>query len=224
MPTPASSRPSTRPRSMSTSTGLRAELVGVSERDVAENLQDTLAGSIQTRAHLLAQSEERRVVSDRGPDAAILGENSLSTLENIPASVGSDKQIIGGVASIKRGVSDAVVSHYAVQPVVDIFATNNQRDLGAVSAEIQKILDDAQKDAPKGSTIVIRGATQTMTYAYRSAFHRHRARHRSHLSADRREFSVVDRSVRDRQRAPDGAWPVLSGCCSSPARRCRSRR
>ena len=77
-------------------------------------------------------------------------ENSLSTLENIPASVGSDKQIIGGVASIRRGVSNAVVSHYAVQPVVDIFATNNERDLGAVSADIQKDFGRDPKGRPEG--------------------------------------------------------------------------
>ena len=63
-----------------------------------------------------------------------------------------------------------MVSHYAVQPVVDIFATNNERDLGAVSADIQRILDDTKKDAPNGSTVVIRGATQTMTYAYDQLF------------------------------------------------------
>jgi len=147
----------------------RAELVGVSEQDVAENLQDALAGSIQT-APTFWLNPKNGVSYPIVAQTPQYWENSLSTLENIPASLSSDKQIIGGVASIKRGVSDAVVSHYAVEPVVDIFATNNERDLGAVSADIQKILDATQKDAPKGSTVVIRGATQTMTYAYDQLF------------------------------------------------------
>src|SRR6202034_1233586 len=96
--------------------------------------------------------------------------SSLSNLENIPASQGSDKQILGGVATIKRGVSNAVVSHYAVQPVIDIFATNNDRDLGAIAADIQKILDETASEAPPGSTVVVRGQVQTMTYAYQQLF------------------------------------------------------
>jgi multidrug efflux pump subunit AcrB len=147
----------------------RAELVGVSERDVAQNLQDALAGSLQT-APTFWLNPKNGVSYPIVAQTPQYWENSLSSLENIPASLGSDKQILGGVASIRRGVSDAVVSHYSVQPVIDIFATNNERDLGAVSADIQKILDDTKNDAPSGSTVVIRGATQTMTYAYDQLF------------------------------------------------------
>ena len=147
----------------------RAELVGVSERDVAQNLQDALAGSIQS-APTFWLNPKNGVSYPIVAQTPQYWENSLSSLANIPASLGPDKQILGGVAAIKRGVSDAVVSHYAVRPVVDIFATNNERDLGAVSADIQAILDATAKDAPKGSTVVLRGATQTMTYAYDQLF------------------------------------------------------
>ncbi len=147
----------------------RAQIVGVSERDVAQNLQDTLAGSIQTAPTFWLNPKN-------GVSYPIVAQtpqywvNSLSSLENIPASLGSDKQILGGVATIKRGVSNAVVSHYAVQPVIDIFATNNDRDLGAVAADIQKILDETANEAPPGSTIVVRGQVQTMTYAFQQLF------------------------------------------------------
>jgi multidrug efflux pump subunit AcrB len=148
----------------------RAELVGVSERDVAQNLQNALAGSIQTAPTFWLNPKN-------GVSYPIVAQTpqywvrSLSNLENIPASQGSsDKQILGGVAAIKRNVSNAVVSHYAVQPVIDIFATNNDRDLGAVAADIQKILDDTAKEAPPGSTIVVRGQVETMTSAYQQLF------------------------------------------------------
>jgi multidrug efflux pump subunit AcrB len=147
----------------------RAALVGVSERDVAQNLQDALAGSIQT-APTFWLNPKTGVSYPIVAQTPQYWESSLSSLENIPASLGSDKQILGGVASIKRGVSDAVVSHYAVRPVIDIFATNNDRDLGAVSADIQKVIDATAGSVPKGATVVIRGATQTMTSAYSQLF------------------------------------------------------
>ena len=147
----------------------RAQLVGVSERDVAQNLQDALAGSIQTAPTFWLNPKN-------GVSYPIVAQTpqywvrSLSHLENIPASLGADKQILGGVATIKRSASDAVVSHYAVQPVIDIFASNNERDLGAVAADIQKILDETAQEAPPGSTVVIRGQVQTMTYAFGQLF------------------------------------------------------
>ena len=128
----------------------------MTERDVAQNLQDTLAGSIQT-APTFWLNPKNGVSYPIVAQTPQYWENSLSTLENVPASMGSSKQILGGVATIKRGVSDAVVSHYAVQPVIDIFATNNERDLGAVAADIQKILDETSKDVPPGSTVVRAG-------------------------------------------------------------------
>jgi multidrug efflux pump subunit AcrB len=147
----------------------RAELVDVSEKDVAENLQDALAGSIQT-APTFWLNPKNGVSYPIVAQTPQYWTNSLSALDNIPASQGANKQILGGVATTKRSVSDAVVSHYAVEPVVDIFATNNERDLGAVSADIQKILDDTAKDVPPGSTVVVRGQVQTMTYAYQQLF------------------------------------------------------
>jgi multidrug efflux pump subunit AcrB len=148
----------------------RAQLVGVSERDVAQNLQNALAGSIQT-APTFWLNPKNGVSYPIVAQTPQYWERSLSNLENIPASQGSsDKQILGGVATIKRSVSSAVVSHYAVQPVIDIFATNNDRDLGAVAADIQKVLDETAKEAPPGSTIVVRGQVQTMTSAYEQLF------------------------------------------------------
>ena len=188
----------------------RAQIVGVSERDVAQNLQNALAGSIQTAPTFWLNPKN-------GVSYPIVAQTpqywvrSMSKLENIPASQGwSDKQIVGGVATIKRGVSDAVVSHYAVQPVIDIFATNNERDLGAVAADIQKVLDETANEAPPARRVVLRGQVQTMTYAYRAAVRRHRARGRAHLSADRRQLPILARSLRHHHRVADRArWNCL---------------
>ena len=154
--------------STSTSTGRGRRNVGVNERDVAQNLQESLAGSIQAAPTFWLNPKN-------GVSYPIVAQtpqywlNSLSPWRTfrLPRD---GSQILGGLATIKRGVSDAVVSHYAVQPVIDIFATNNERDLGAVSADIQKILDETAKDVPPGSTVVVRGQVQTMTYAYQQLF------------------------------------------------------
>ena len=75
-------------------------------------------------------------------------------------------QLVGGLATISRGQSNAVVSHYDVQPTIDIYATTHERDLGAISRDIQKILDETAGEAPAGSTVVLRGQVTTMTSAY----------------------------------------------------------
>ena len=79
-------------------------------------------------------------------------------------------QLLGGVATIRRGFSSAVVSHYNVQPVVDIYATTHGRDLGGVAADIQKILNSTAKEAPPGSTVILRGQVSTMKEAYGRLF------------------------------------------------------
>jgi len=147
----------------------RASQVGLSERDVATSLQDTLAGSIQTAPTfwLNPKNGVSYPIVVQSPQYWV---DTLDDLETVSVSQGDAKQLIGGIATVRRGFSDAVVSHYAVQPVIDIFAANHERDLGAVSADIQKILDDASKDRPKGSTIVLRGQTSTMTAAFSQLF------------------------------------------------------
>jgi Cu/Ag efflux pump CusA len=66
--------------------------------------------------------------------------------------------MLGGIADITASiVSDAVVSQYNIQPVMQIYATTQGRDLGAVAADIQKILDDTAKEVPKGARVVMLG-------------------------------------------------------------------
>ena len=67
---------------------------------------------------------------------------------------------------ITPGPSAGVVSHYNVQPVVDIYGAIQGRDLGACAADIDQILQDTRKDVPHGSYVVLRGQVQTMTNAY----------------------------------------------------------
>ena len=147
----------------------RASQVGLTERDVATSLQDTLAGSIQTAPTfwLNPKNGVSYPIVAQSPQYWV---DSLSSLETVPASQGDSKQLLAGVATVKRSFGDAVVSHYAVQPVIDIFASNHERDLGAVSRDIEAILKETAGDAPPGSTVTLRGQTSTMTSAFSQLF------------------------------------------------------
>jgi len=77
-----------------------------------------------------------------------------------------EPQMLGGVAQIRRSSTSAVISHYAVQPVIDIYATKQLRDLGGVAKDIQAVLKSHENERPKGATITLRGQVQTMNTAF----------------------------------------------------------
>jgi multidrug efflux pump subunit AcrB len=94
--------------------------------------------------------------------------DSLQALQNIPVtgSAGSPPQILGSLASISRGAGLGVVSHYDIQPVIDIYGSVQGTDLGSVSRGINKIVEDTKKDVPRGSRVVVRGQVLTMRSSY----------------------------------------------------------
>ena len=75
-------------------------------------------------------------------------------------------QVLGGLATINRSQVAAVVSHYNISPAVDVFASPNGRDLGAVSADIGRVIAKMKDELPKGSTITMRGQYATMNSAF----------------------------------------------------------
>ena len=146
-----------------------AAQLGLNEFDVAKSLQNTLSGSFAV-APTFWINPKNGVAYPIVAQAPQYWLDSVSALENVSASQKDQSQLLAGVAKITRSAAPSVVSHYAVQPVIDIFASNSGRDLGAVSADIQKILDETAKDRPPGSKIVLRGQTATMNSAYGQLF------------------------------------------------------
>src|ERR1700719_4890648 len=96
----------------------------------------------------------------------------MNGLKNIPApsSAGPGTQLLGGLATIQRTPSNAIVSHYNVQSIIEIYATPQGRDLGGVAADIQKVIQDTAHDGADGATVVLRGQVTTMTSAYQQLF------------------------------------------------------
>jgi multidrug efflux pump subunit AcrB len=145
----------------------QADKLGLSERDVTNTLVTTLSGSFQTAPAfwLNPKNGVSYPIVVQGPQQ---DANSLSKLSNIPITAGKpgDMQVLGGLSTITRANSDAVVSHYAIQPSFDIYATTQDRDLGGVARAIQDVLKANAKDLPKGATVTLRGQVGTMNAAF----------------------------------------------------------
>ena len=141
--------------------------VGLSQRDIANSLLVTLSGSAQVHPNFWLNNENgvSYPIVAQMPQYRI---DSISDLVNVPiTSAGTETpQYLGGLAQITPGPSPGVVSHYNVQPVVDIYGAVQGRDLGAVSGDIDRVLQETRKDVPRGSYVVLRGQVRTMTSAY----------------------------------------------------------
>ena len=145
----------------------RADQLGVTEKDVTNTLVTTLSGSLQTAPAfwLNPRNGVSYPLVIQSPQQDV---DSLSKLQNIPVTNGKPggMQILGGLADIQRDDADAVVSHYAIQPSFDVYATTQGRDLGGVAKDVSDILKATQNDLPKGATVTLRGQVQTMNSAF----------------------------------------------------------
>jgi multidrug efflux pump subunit AcrB len=148
-----------------------ASLVGISEKDAATAMQTTLSGSSQTSPTywLNPRTGVSYPVSIQTPPR-ILG--TINGLKNIPltTSSGADPQLLGGLATIQRISSNAVVSHYNVRPVIDIYATPQGRDLGGVATDIRQVMQKTAHEMPNGASVSLRGQVTTMTSAYQQLY------------------------------------------------------
>ncbi len=147
----------------------RAEELGVAQRDVATNLLISLSGSFQTSPTfwLDPKSGVPYSIVTQTPQYDL---SSLDDLRNVPISGGGKPQILGALATIERGQGPAVVSHYNAQPVVDIFASVQGRDLGGIAKDVRAIFKDMKDGLPKGSRIMARGQMQTMDESFAGLF------------------------------------------------------
>ena len=145
----------------------KAQQVGFTQRDVATNLLVSLSGSFQTTPEfwLDPKTGVSYSIATQTPQYRV---DSLQDLENIPVTgpSGSRYEILANMASIRRGAGLAVVSHYDIQPLIDIYGTVQGRDLGGVARDLNKIVEASKKELPRGSQLIVRGQIQTMRSSY----------------------------------------------------------
>jgi multidrug efflux pump subunit AcrB len=144
----------------------RAGYTGVTAADVTDSLVVNLAGSTQV-APTYWLNEKNGVTYPIALQTPQYQINTLPALRNLPINAsGAPTTVLGGIANISRSHGDAVVSQYDIAPMVEIYATTEGRDLGAVSRDIQKIIAQNAKDEPKGAIVALVGQTATMNSAY----------------------------------------------------------
>jgi multidrug efflux pump subunit AcrB len=162
----------------------KALQAGFTQRQVAQNLLIALSGSSQTSPNfwLNPKNGVSYPLMTEAPQYRI---DSLQSLANIPltrsalaagtsaeaagamgSAAGLTSTVLGSLGSMSRTSQQAVISHYNVQPVIDVFGSVQGRDLGGVAADVQRIVAQAQKDAPAGSLVTIRGQVQTMQSSF----------------------------------------------------------
>ena len=143
----------------------KASELGLTLQDVANGLLVALSGSGQVSPtfffnpkngvnyNLVAQLPDYRV-------------DSLQTLENLPITSAANKSqppvLLGNLGTLSRASGQGVVTHYNVLPTLDIYAANQDKDLGSVATKIRELVDKAKKDLPRGSTITVKGQVETM--------------------------------------------------------------
>jgi multidrug efflux pump subunit AcrB len=145
----------------------RAQQVGVTARDVATSMLISLSGSFQTSPTFWLDPKNgvNYSIATQTPQYDI---ESLQDLSNIPiaGAAGTPPQILGNLASINRGSTMAVVSHYNVAPVIDIYGAVQGRDLGSVATDLDRVVNESEKHLPRGSRIIVRGQILTMRSSF----------------------------------------------------------
>jgi multidrug efflux pump subunit AcrB len=166
----------------------RAQAIGLTQQNVAQSLLVALSGSFQTSPnfYLDPRNGVSYNVAIQTPQYKL---DSLAALKSLPvtgpsavqpaniaavpgaASTGAPRaqmptQVLGNLASIDPGAEMGTVSHYNVQPVIDIYANVNETDLGTVTRKMEAVVDAHRADLPRGSHFTMRGQSETMKKSY----------------------------------------------------------
>ena len=151
----------------------RMSQLGLTERDVTNAVATALAGTSQSAPNFWVNPKNgvSYNMTAQTPEYKL---NSLEALQNLPvtgASGTGGSQVLGGLSRISRSQGSAVVTHYNILPTIDLYATTQDRDLGAVSGDVQKVLNANAKYLPRGATATLRGQVETMNTAFSGLFY-----------------------------------------------------
>jgi multidrug efflux pump subunit AcrB len=145
----------------------RVAQVGLSARDVANGVLLSLSGSSQTAPNFWL-NPTNGVTYPLAVQTPQYHMNSLEDLMNTPITGANTQnlQVLGNLAQVTPVARPAVVSHYDVQPVIDVYASTQRRDLGSVASDTMKILKEFNGHLPRGTHIVVRGQVATMKSSF----------------------------------------------------------
>jgi len=147
----------------------KAADLGLTEQNVANSLLLGLSGSSQVQPSYWLDPKFgiQYLINVRAPEYSV---NSIDQLESMPISAGrtpaQGAQILENMSTLVRENISPVVSHFNVMPVIDVFGNVDGRDLGGVIDDIQPVLAKANRDLPRGTSLVVRGQAETMQSSY----------------------------------------------------------
>ncbi|HLH40813.1 MAG TPA: efflux RND transporter permease subunit [Bryobacteraceae bacterium] len=160
-------QPADQPKIHITVDRTKAAESGFTQLDVADSALVSLSGSFQTTPEfwLDPRTGISYNVVTQSPQYTL---TSLSDLQNIPISASANRrhEILGDVATTSRGAGPAVVSHYDIQDVIDIFGGVQDRDLGAVARDINRVVAENRGKLPRGAQVKVRGQIETMQNSF----------------------------------------------------------
>ena len=145
----------------------RAEQIGLTQQDVANNVLISLSGTAQIApTYWLSPQGIQYLVAAQAPQREI---DSIEALKALP--IGNVRgtptsEVLGNVASIHRSVVQQVVGHYNVQPVFDVYANVDGKDLGSVASAVRSLMREYTPKLPRGSTFQLRGQAQSMDASF----------------------------------------------------------
>jgi CzcA family heavy metal efflux pump len=156
----------------------KAQQGGFTTRDVAQSMLNSLSSSFQITPMFFLNYKN-------GVDYNLVAQtpqykmNTLQDIQNIPvnssvsttgstsgSTMRSTPEVLGDITSIARGREMAIVSHYNIRRVVDIYGAVQGRDLGAVAKDVEAIVHQQEKQLPRGMFVSVRGQVQTMRSSY----------------------------------------------------------
>ena len=148
----------------------KAELLGLTQQNVAGNMLVSLSGSFQTQPSFWIDPKTgtQYQVATQTPQARLDSLNDLATtpITTGAGGVNGPPQLLANLASFHRSVGLSAASHYNATPVLDIYGSVQDIDLGYISAQVNKLVAASKKDLPRGSQVIVRGQAQTMKQSF----------------------------------------------------------
>jgi multidrug efflux pump subunit AcrB len=147
---------------------IRADESGMTQKDVASSLLISLSSSGQVAPNqwLNVANGVNYTVNVQTPQYKIDSFDAMQRTPITTPGAGAGRQLLNNLATLQRTTTPSIETHYDVQPVFDVYASPDQRDLGSFATDITRILDKAKASLPRGTTINMRGQVDTMRTSF----------------------------------------------------------
>jgi multidrug efflux pump subunit AcrB len=146
----------------------KADILGLTQRDVANSLLVSLSSSGQTAPNFWLDPANgvSYQITAQTPQFKIQSLDDIIRTPITPPGGGGNTSLLANIADVKRATSYAVANHYNVQPVFNVYANVENSDLGTVQKKVNKIIADMKPKFPPGVTVTLQGQVETMNSSF----------------------------------------------------------